>query len=174
MSEPREKLSTGSWLWLTLIVVLVALLGMCGCAGEAKKAEGFGWTAGAAAAGAALGGPVGAAIGGGIGFLWWLVGATQEGVAAIAGAGQAVLSLGFFARIGAWVDALIWWCVAGFVLILFLVPASRDNLLAMLSRRVPLFDRVQAFVAATTPFAPSPPAAKARKAKRESRKESKP
>jgi hypothetical protein len=145
------------WFALGLVVALyVALMfGCLGCAGEAQTAKGAGLVA-AGSAGGSLFGPVGAAIGGGLMYLF----------GAASAATSEVQHLGFCARLGGRVDSLIWWCLAGYLLVLFLVPKSRDNLLAMFSRGVPVLDRLKSLMAGLVPSPHSPAAALARKAQR--------
>lgn len=161
-----RRWATALWWFVFGVAIAGIVLALAGCgAAEVDKAKGVGWTAGGGAVGA-LFSPVGAAIGAGVGYLF---GGTSSG-------GSEPIPMGLLARlgytVGGWLDHFILIAAIAYAVILFLVPASRDNLLAFFGSKMPLSDRLKALVAGLVPRPHSPPAAQARKIRREESRKS--
>lgn len=153
--------NTRFWCEVTFAAcIITALLLLAGCASEGQTAKQTGMVAAGGGVGA-LFSPVGAAIGAGVAYLF--------GEASSDGSGP-VLALGFFARIGHFVDGVLLWAAIAYALLLLLSSKSRDNLLALFARGAPFTDRLKALWNGLIPSPHSPPAAQERKVKREAKR----
>lgn len=117
--------------WAILLLLLGAcLLSLWGCASQSEQVGDATITAGSAAAGAVAAGPIGAGVAGGVAALWT---ALTGGVQATGPDGQPWPPLGFFARLGRFIDTWVWWCLLGLVVLWLLFPRTRQVMISLVA-----------------------------------------
>jgi len=115
-------------------LVGVCALALCACASTSEHVGDAAITAGSAAVGAVVAGPLGAGIAGGVTSAWTAnTGGAQQATMGLDGQILDMVALGFFARIGHFVDRWLLWCAVGLLVLWFAFPRTRRVLVSLVS-----------------------------------------